>query len=72
MRVWGQRGIDEVSGLVSRLGWQDVADITLMAVLCYNVLLLVRGTKAFQALAGLGVLGLISLGARRAELILTS
>ena len=72
LRVWGQRGIDEVSGLVSRLGWQDVADIALMAVLCYNVLLLVRGTKAFQALAGLGVLGLISLGARRAELILTS
>lgn len=58
--------------LVSHLRWQDLADIALMAVLCYNVLLLVRGTKALQALAGLGVLGLISLGAHRAELLLTS
>lgn len=54
------------------LRWQDVLDILLMSTILYQLMVLFRGTRAVQALAGLGVIGLFYLLAREAELILSS
>lgn len=36
--------------------WRDILDVTLVTVLLYRILLLIRGTRAFAALAGLVML----------------
>lgn len=54
--------------LLPALGWKDALDILLVAAVIYRVLLLFRGTRAIQMLAGLGVLLAVSLLARRFEL----
>jgi diadenylate cyclase len=41
---------------LSQLRWQDAVDIILVAVIFYQVFLLLRGTQAIQVLAGLFVL----------------
>jgi diadenylate cyclase len=50
------------------LRWQDVADIILVAVIIYQVVLALRGTQAVQVLAGLFLLFLAYLVARQLEL----
>ncbi len=40
-------------------GWSDLLDIALMAALFYRTMLVLRGTRAFQVLVGLGILGAI-------------
>ncbi len=52
----------------SNLRWQDGLDIILVAVLIYQVLLMLRGTQAIWVLAGLFLIFLGYLGARRLEL----
>ncbi len=52
------------------LNWRDLADIALVTLLIYQVILLIRGTRVLSALAGLVVLGAVYLGAR--ELGLTT
>ena len=54
------------------LRWQDLLDILLISTILYQLMVLFRGTRAVQALAGLGVVGLFYLLAREAELILSS
>jgi diadenylate cyclase len=49
---------------LSQLRWQDLVDIVLVAVIFYQVFLLLRGTQAIQVLAGLFLLFLAYLGAR--------
>ncbi|MCX5892819.1 MAG: diadenylate cyclase CdaA [Deltaproteobacteria bacterium] len=50
------------------LRWQDLADIILVAVLIYQVVLFLKGTQAVQVLAGLFLLFLAYLVARQLEL----
>jgi diadenylate cyclase len=47
------------------LRWQDAVDILIMAVLFYNLVVLLRGTRAVQMLAGLGFLMAVSFAAGR-------
>jgi diadenylate cyclase len=53
-------------GLVT---WRDAVDILAVALLVYNVLLLIRGTRAVQVLLGIVFVGLVYYGARWAELV---
>src|SRR5512140_2965725 len=46
----------------------DVLDITLMSLILYRLLLIVKGTKAAQMLVGLGILLLASLASSYLEL----
>lgn len=38
------------------LRWQDIADILLVTIIVYRVLLLIRGTRAVQMLTGFGII----------------
>ena len=38
-------------------GWKDLIDIALVAIIAYNLLLLIRGTRAVQALLGILLIG---------------
>ena len=51
-----------------QLRWQDFADIILVAIIIYQVLLFLKGTQAIQVLAGMFLLFLLYLGAKRLEL----
>jgi diadenylate cyclase len=42
---------------VGLLGWKDLLDIALVAILAYNLLLLIRGTRAVQVLLGILLVG---------------
>lgn len=50
------------------LRWQDLLDILLVAVLIYQLILLLRGTQGIQILAGMVILLLAYWSARRLEL----
>lgn len=41
--------------LLQQIRWQDLADIALVAFVVYQIMLLVRGTRAMQMLTGLGL-----------------
>ena len=49
--------------------WQDVADILLVSYVIYRVILLIRGTRAVQMLAGIAVMTVVYFGARELELM---
>ena len=49
------------------LRWQDLVDILLVAIIIYQVVLALKGTRAIQVLAGLILLFLAYLVARRLE-----
>jgi diadenylate cyclase len=53
---------------IANFRWQDALDIILVAVVLYQVFLILRGTQAIQVLAGLFLLLLIYRGARHLEL----
>ncbi len=57
-----------MSPFFTNLRWQDGLDILLVAVLIYQVLLILRGTQAIWVLAGLFLIFLGYLTARRLEL----
>ncbi len=46
------------------IGWWDLADIVVVSVLIYEVLKLIRGTRAVQMAVGAGFLALIFYGSR--------
>ena len=50
------------------LTWRDAVDILAVAIIIYNLLLLIRGTRAVQMLLGLFFLGLVYYAAVLAEL----
>lgn len=54
------------------LNWQSYFDILIVAILIYSLYIWVRGTRAFQILVGLGVLGLLYGIASWSGLFLTS
>ncbi len=51
------------------LGWRDVVDVLIVAIVIYNLLLLIRGTRAVQALLGILFLGAFYYLARFAGLV---
>ena len=57
-----------MTAFFTQLRWQDAADIILVAILIYQVLLFLKGTQAIQVLAGMFLLFLLYLGAKRMEL----
>lgn len=54
--------------LFALLTWRDAVDLAIVAILIYNALLLIRGTRAVQVLAGLAVVGATYYLARSLEL----
>ncbi|MDX9715572.1 MAG: diadenylate cyclase CdaA [Dissulfurispiraceae bacterium] len=46
--------------MLRQIRWQDVLDMAIVSIILYRVLLLIKGTKAAQILAGIGVLLLAS------------
>jgi len=58
-----------MSWLWESLRWTDALDIGLMAFIVYRTLIIMRGTRAIQSLAGLGVLVLLYLMAAKLELL---
>ena len=46
-----------VTEWIQFIGWRDVLDVALVAVVIYNLLLLIRGTRAVQMLLGLIFIG---------------
>ncbi len=55
--------------ILQSLRWQDFADIIIVAFIIYRIILLIRGTRAVQMLAGIGVLIIVYFGARELELM---
>ncbi len=54
---------------ITSLRWQDFLDILIVAYLIYRVILLIRGTRAVQMLAGIAVLIVIYFAARELEFL---
>jgi diadenylate cyclase len=52
----------------SQLRWQDAVDIILVAIIIYQILIFLKGTQAIQVLAGMLLLFLAYLAARRLDL----
>ncbi len=59
-----------VAALLRRphLGWNDIADIVVLSIIIYEVLKLIRGTRAVQMALGVGVVTVIFYGSRWAHL----
>jgi len=47
--------MNEILALFAQMRWQDAADILLVSFVIYQVILLVKGTRAMQMILGLGV-----------------
>lgn len=48
--------IDFLNDLIREIRWQDIVDIAIISFVFYRLLLLIKGTKAFQMLMGLVIL----------------
>lgn len=55
--------------LVQIVSWRDLLDIAIVAVLIYNLLLPIRGTRAVQMVFGILLVAAIFFVARRADLV---
>ena len=55
--------------VIKSMRWQDIADILIVAFIIYQVILLIRGTRAVQMLVGIAVLIVVYFGARELELM---
>ena len=44
---------------VSNFNWRDLVDITIVSILLYQVIQLLRGTRAIAILSGLGLLTIL-------------
>lgn len=53
--------------LFNLLRWQDLVDITIVSFILYRIMLLIRGTRAVQMLAGIAVLVIAYFGARELQ-----
>lgn len=55
--------------IVELLSWRDVVDVVLVAVVVYNLLLLIRGTRAVQVLIGILLVAIVHYAAGLFELV---
>jgi diadenylate cyclase len=53
---------------LQNIGWRDVLDVSIVAVLLYQLLKLVRGTQAAQLLVGLAIIATVGLAAEALNL----
>jgi diadenylate cyclase len=53
--------------LLKSLRWQDILDILIVSFIIYRIILLIKGTRAFQMVVGIGVLIVMYFGARELE-----
>ncbi len=53
--------------LLKLLRWQDAVDIFIVSYIVYRIIIMIRGTRAVQMLAGLAVLIVVYFGARELE-----
>lgn len=53
--------------LLKLFRWQDAVDIFIVSYIVYRIIILIRGTRAVQMLAGLAVLIVVYFGARELE-----
>jgi diadenylate cyclase len=62
--------MSSIAALLRRppIGWSDIADILVLSVLIYEVLKLIRGTRAVQMVLGAGVVVALYYGSRWAHL----
>ncbi|HSL84507.1 MAG TPA: diadenylate cyclase CdaA [Thermoanaerobaculia bacterium] len=60
--------LPEVLQLPGPITWRDVIDVLAVAIVVYNLLLLIRGTRAVQMLLGILLVGAVYYVARVAEL----
>lgn len=58
-----------VGDFLDLLTWQDLLDVAIVAIVFYNLLLLIRGTRAVQILVGLAFVAATSYLARWANLV---
>ena len=59
-----------VLGAVEKVGWVEVIDVLIVAVILYQLLKLVRGTRAAELIVGLVLLSLVGVIASTLKLIL--
>lgn len=59
-----------IFGAVARVGWVEVLDIVVVALILYQLLKLVRGTRAAELIVGLVLLSLVGVVATALNLIL--
>jgi diadenylate cyclase len=58
-----------LSRFLALVTWRDALDILFVAIVVYNLLLLLRGTRGVQMLVGLVLVGAVYAGAKWAELV---
>jgi diadenylate cyclase len=61
-----------IVGQVEKVGWVEVIDVLIVAVILYQLLKLVRGTRAAELIVGLVLLSLVGVLANSLKLILLS
>ncbi|HEX6493702.1 MAG TPA: TIGR00159 family protein, partial [Candidatus Dormibacteraeota bacterium] len=59
---------DDIHIFLGNVGWRDVLDVIIVALILYQLLKLVRGTQAAQLLVGLVVLLVVDLIATALDL----
>ena len=67
-----QNLLSAVIGAVEKVGWVEVIDVLIVAVILYQLLKLVRGTRAAELIVGLVLLSLVGVIANTLKLILLS
>lgn len=55
--------------ILSSMRWQDIVDILIVSYIIYRIILLIRGTRAVQMLAGIVVITIIYFVANRLDLL---
>jgi diadenylate cyclase len=58
-----------VSAFLQMITWRDVLDVVLVAIIIYNLLLLIRGTRAVQVLLGISFIAVTYFLARAFQLV---
>ncbi|HEY6378447.1 MAG TPA: TIGR00159 family protein, partial [Candidatus Dormibacteraeota bacterium] len=60
--------VDNVHIFLGQVGWRDLLDIFIVAIVIYQLLKLVRGTQAAQLLVGILVISLVGFTANKLDL----
>ncbi len=64
--------VNSIAGAVAKVGWVEVIDVLIVAVIFYQLLKLVRGTRAAELIVGLVLLSVVGVVASTLKLILLS
>jgi len=64
-----QSFMPDIFSSFSSFRWQDIVDILIVSYIIYRTILLIRGTRAVQMLAGIAVIALLYYVSRKLELL---